>query len=67
VRVFGGWGVEGEAGLAEESGDEGEPSLDAVQLVSHRCSQLVGGAGARLPWLFFIAGQAPSTWLRSGA
>jgi len=41
-------GVEGESGLAEESGDEGRASLDAVQLVPHRGGELVGGAGGEV-------------------
>ena len=41
-------GVEGESGLAEESGDEGRASLDAVQLVPHRGGEMVGCAGGEV-------------------
>ena len=41
-------GLEGESGLAEESGDEAVLSLDAVQLVAHRGGELAGGAGGEV-------------------
>ena len=41
-------GFEGESGLAEEPGDEGRPSLDAVELVPHCGGELVGGAGGEV-------------------
>jgi len=41
-------GVEAESGLAEESGDEAGPSLEAVQLVAHRGGELVCGAGGEV-------------------
>ena len=40
--------VEGESGLAEESGDEAGLPLDAVQLVPHRGGELAGGAGGEV-------------------
>jgi hypothetical protein len=40
--------VEGESGLAEEPGDEGGPSLDAVELVAHRGGELGGGPGGEV-------------------
>jgi hypothetical protein len=40
-------GVEGESGLAEESGDEIGLPLDGVQLVAHRGGELVCGVGGR--------------------
>ena len=43
-----GLGVEGESGLAEESGDEAGLPLDAVQLVPHRGGELVCGAGGKV-------------------
>jgi hypothetical protein len=32
----------------EQPGDEGRPSLDAVQLVAHRSGELAGGAGGEV-------------------
>jgi hypothetical protein len=55
---------EGESGPAEESGDEGGPSLDAVQLVPHRGGELVCGAGGEVAQAVFITDQAPSAAVR---
>lgn len=46
ARVWASWRFwfEGESVLAEESGDQSGPSLDAVQLVPHRGGELAGGA-----------------------
>lgn len=41
-------GFEGESSLAEESGDEGGSSLDAVQLAPHRGGELDRGAGGEV-------------------
>ena len=40
--------LEGESGLAEESGDEGRSSLDAVQLVAHGGGELGCGTGGEV-------------------
>ena len=59
--MSGGFWLEGESGLAEESADEAVLSLDAVEPVPHRGDQMGHGPGGEIARPFFITDQAAST------